>query len=95
MCTEQTTHLHMLVYARFWKHVCCMIGGCHINGLICTILTYHKQLGGVAQSVGHLTYKSEVLGSIPGPATYFYFSFHWFKKGSCQLLVKVSALSTG
>ena len=33
------------------------------------------QAGGVAQSVGHLTRKSEVLGSIPGLATYFRFSF--------------------
>ena len=32
--------------------------------------------GRVAQSVGHLTCKSEVLGSIPGLATYFHFSFH-------------------
>ena len=32
-------------------------------------------LGCVAQSVGHLTHKSEVLGSIPGLATYFCFAF--------------------
>ena len=32
-------------------------------------------LGCVAQLVGHLTCKSEVLGSIPGLATYFRFSF--------------------
>ena len=31
--------------------------------------------GRVAQLVGHLTHKSEVLGSIPGLATYFRFSF--------------------
>ena len=31
--------------------------------------------GHVAQSVGHLTLKSEVLGSIPDLATYFRFSF--------------------
>ena len=42
--------------------------------------------GLVAQSVGHLTRKSGVLGSIPGLATYFRFSFRFFKKGSCQLL---------
>ena len=30
--------------------------------------------GRVAQSVGHLTRKSEILGSIPGLATYFRFS---------------------
>ena len=49
----------------------------------------------VAQSVGHLTRKSGVLGSIPGPATYFRFSFRFFKKGSYQLLAKVCARSTG
>ena len=51
--------------------------------------------GRVAQSVGHLTRKSGVLGSIPGLATYFHFSFWFFKKGSCQLLAKVCARSTG
>ena len=55
----------------------------------------HTLPGRVAQSVGHLTRKSEVLGSNPGLATYFRFSFRWFKKGSCQLLAKVCALSTG
>ena len=51
--------------------------------------------GHVAQSVGHLTRKSGVLGSISGLATYFRFSFRFFKKGSCQLLAKVCARSTG
>ena len=51
--------------------------------------------GRVAQSVGHLTRKLGVLGSIPGLATYFRFSFRFFKKGSCQLLAKVCARSTG
>ena len=49
------------------------------------------QPGLVAQSVGHRTRKSGVLGSIPGLATYFRFSFRFFKKGSCQLLAKVCA----
>ena len=49
--------------------------------------------GRVAQSVGHLTRKSEVLGSIPGLVTYFRFSFRCFKRGSCQLLAKVCARS--
>ena len=35
--------------------------------------------------------KSGVLGSIPGLATYFRFSFRFFKKGSCQLLATVCA----
>ena len=51
--------------------------------------------GRVAQSVGHLTRKSGVLGSISGLATYFRFSFRFSKKGSCQLLAKVCARSTG
>ena len=41
------------------------------------------------------TRKSEVLGSIPGLATYFRVSFRCFKRGSCQLLAKVFARSTG
>ena len=44
--------------------------------------------GRVAQSVGRLIRKSWVLGSILGLATYFRFSFRFFKKGSCQLLAK-------
>ena len=55
----------------------------------------HHWPGRVAQSVGHLTRKSGVLGSIPGLATYIRFSFRFFKKGSCQLLAKVCARSTG
>ena len=57
--------------------------------------TSHLMPGRVAQSVGHLTRKSGVLGSIPGLATYFHFSFRFIKKGSCQLLAKVCARSTG
>ena len=51
--------------------------------------------GSIAQSVGHLTRKSGVLGSILGQGTYFRFFFRFFKKGSCQLLAKVCARSTG
>ena len=60
-----------------------------------TFFPFVKMPGRVAQSVGHLTRKSGVLGSIPGLATYFCFSFRFFKKGSCQLLAKVCARSTG
>ena len=60
-----------------------------------SICSKWKMPGRVAQSVGHLTHKSGVLGSIPGLATYFRFSFRFFKKGSCQLLAKVCARSTG
>ena len=59
------------------------------------VLSTVFQPGRVAQSVGHLTRKSGVLGSIPGLATYFHFSFRFFKKGSCQLLAKVCPRSTG
>ena len=54
----------------------------------------HKP-GRVAQSVGHLTRKSGVLGSIPGLANTFVSPSAFFKKGSCQLLAKVCARSTG
>ena len=46
--------------------------------LTCAIKPFQKGLslpGRVAQSGGHLTRKSEVLGSIPDLATYFRFSF--------------------
>ena len=65
-----------------------------LNKLLC-IVFHCIAPGRVAQSVGHLTRKSGVLGSIPGMATYFRFSFRFFKKGSCQLLAKVCARSTG
>ena len=51
--------------------------------------------GRVTQSVGLLTRKSGVLGSIISLATYFRFSLRFFKKGSCQLLAKVCAQNTG
>ena len=38
---------------------------------------------------------SSTLTDRPGLATYFCFSFRFFKKGSCQLLAKVCARSTG
>ena len=68
---------------------------CYINLHELLFASLEKVPGRVAQSVGHLTRKSGVLGSIPGLATYFRFSFRFFKKGSCQLLVKVCAVSTG
>ena len=47
--------------------------------------------GRVAQSVGHLTHKSGVLGLIPGLATYFRFSFRFFQEG--QLSVTGESMS--
>ena len=61
-----------------------------IGGMLNLSLLSHLS-NRVAQSVGHLSRKSGVLGSIPGLATYFRFSFRFFKKGSCQLLAKVCA----
>ena len=43
----------------------------------------HK--GRVAQSVGHMTPKSGVLGSIPCLATYFRFSFRFFQEGQLSV----------
>ena len=58
-------------------------------------LEFSPLWGCIVQSVGHLTRKSGLLGSILGLATYFHFSFRFFKTGSCQLLAKVCARSTG
>ena len=52
------------------------------------------QAGRVAQSVARLAKEPEVLGSIPGPATYFRFSFRWFKKQKGQLSVTGESMST-
>ena len=45
----------------------------------CYSYDFHKP-GRVVQSVGHLTRKSGVLGSIPGLATYFRFSFRFSRR---------------
>ena len=63
--------------------------------VVLPIAIFREKPGRVAQAVGHMTRKSGVLGSIPGLATYFRFSFRFFKKGSCQLWAKVCARSTG
>ena len=52
----------------------------------------HVLPGRVAQSVGHLTRMSGVLGSIPGLATYFRFSFRFFQEG--QLSVTGESMCT-
>ena len=41
-----------------------------------TLIIPDNQLARIAQSAGHLTCKPGVLGSIPGLASYFRFSFH-------------------
>ena len=46
-----------------------------LNALPIINMPLYKAPGRVVQSVGHLTRKSEVLGSVPGLATYFRFSF--------------------
>ena len=45
-----------------------------LHAKIFTLVLFFFSPGRVAQSVGHLTRKSGVLGSIPGLATYFRFS---------------------
>ena len=55
-------------------------------------LLLKEKPGRVAQSVGHLTRKSGVLGSIPGLATYFRFSFRFFQEG--QLSVTGESMCT-
>ena len=50
-------------------------GGGVLNSPLRQYVSLYRTPGRVAQSVGHLTRKSGVLGSIPGLATYFHFSF--------------------
>ena len=49
----------------------------------------------IIMTIVYCSYLHIIMGSIPGLATYFRFSFRFFKKGSCQLLAKVCARSTG
>ena len=61
--------------------------------LLSTCTSYHKldctkmEPGHVAQSVGHLTRKSGVLGSIPGLATYFRAVVSYWRKYVHEVLV--------
>ena len=88
-------YLSLFTSMEFWIRLYeCLEYYCWLS-LSQTLISQPKQPGRVAQSVGHLTRKSGVLGLIPGLATYFRFSFRFFKKGSCQLLAKVCAWSTG
>ena len=73
---------------KIYAQSACVISQSFINMQTAHRSTYQQAPGRVAQSVGHLTRKSGVPGSIPGLATYFRFSFRFFKKGSCQLLAK-------
>ena len=56
---------------------------------------FKNKPGCVAQSVGHLTRKSGVLGSIPGSGNILSFLLPLFQEGQFQLLAKVCARSTG
>ena len=89
-CDAALIAVKQMGYVRILEHYTNMCAGSISNPYLLATLP-----GRVAQPVGHLTRKSGVLGSIPGLATYFRFSFRFFKKGSCQLLAKVCARSTG
>ena len=82
-------------YEASWNQISCRASGGGGIKICQTIQVTQLLPGRVAQSLGYLTRKSEVLGSIPSLASYFRFSFRWFKRGSCQLLAKVCARSTG
>ena len=92
-CTAtKTTLLSLLIWStvhiKLLGHICERNNVHPYQAAIC-------KPGHEAQSVGHLTRKSEVMGSIPSLATYFRFSFRFLMKGSCQLLAEVCARSTG
>ena len=60
----------MYVHTQQTKFNCCKMQRMFRGNSLQNILP-----GCVAQSEGHLTHKSEVLGLIPGLATYFHVSF--------------------
>ena len=65
-----------------------MVRWCWVNFQFRGVLQFWP--GRVAQSVGHLTRKSGVLGSIPGLATYFRFSFRFLGwSGGAKVLGKL------
>ena len=72
-------------------HRACYNGHVHMVKVLTLVITKGFFLPKQPQNLR----KSGVLGSIPGLATYFRFSFRFFKKGSCQLLAKICAGSTG
>ena len=66
-----------------------------LNKSIKPIVTLIIQLA-VTPAKDHFDVATSIpLNMIPGLAKYFRFSFRFFKKGSCQLLAKVCARSTG
>ena len=54
-----------------------------------------SQPGGIVLSVGHLTCKSEVLGSIPGLATYFSFLLSLIQEGQLSVTGESMCTSVG
>ena len=57
-----------------------------VEVILAALITFFVHPAGrVAQSVGHLTRNSWVLGSIPGLATYFRFSFPFFQEGQLSV----------
>ena len=64
-----------------------IVNGSNTDGSFTTAVS--NSPGRVAQSVGHLARKSGVLGSILGLATYFRFSFRFFKKYRISTLSEV------
>ena len=78
-------------------HVKCTTHYIGFRGHLNLILSHYwrRMPGCVTQWEARLSQEPEVLGLIPGPVTYFPFSFHWFKKSSCELLARVCARSSG
>ena len=82
-CVRFFTHSQALVHIlnrqaskdkHIMKLVRCLVLAC-LHHIVVFQSEHIMWPGRVAQSVGHLIRKSEVLGSIPGLATYFRFSF--------------------
>ena len=74
-------------------------GGRGFKHPFCIMYFYHLFIcnapGRLSQLVGHLTRKSKVLGSIPGLATYFRFSFPLIQEGQLSVTGKILFNSFG
>ena len=106
--SSSTSILHVCEQRRLWRECAGSPEPWLVAYVISTIISWTGSFKVfLAQLGASLTANQGVTGLSPGPATFFHsdlvmktflwpFSpFHWFKKGSCQLLAKEWALSTG
>ena len=93
-CINIYIHINLstCIYIHAYMHTNNMYTHTHLHACKCTSICSKMHTYIYAYTHIHRQY---TVSRIPGLATYFRFSFRFFKKGSCQLLAKVCARSTG